>query len=139
MNAVTEAPAVHLDTVGQIAVTVSNLERSRSFYLNVLGMKFLFDAGNMAFFQCGAVRFMIGTADRPVQPGGTIIYFRVADIHQTHAALVAKGVEFIAKPHLVARMQERDLWIAFLADPDQNPIGLMCEVARDSAGVAEAA
>jgi methylmalonyl-CoA/ethylmalonyl-CoA epimerase len=139
MNAETEAPAVHLDTVGQIAVTVSNLERSRSFYLNTLGMKFLFDAGNMAFFQCGAVRFMIGTADRPAQPGGTIIYFRVADIHETHAALVARGVEFIQKPHLVARMQEHDLWMAFLRDPDQNPIGLMCERTRDSASEAEAA
>jgi methylmalonyl-CoA/ethylmalonyl-CoA epimerase len=139
MNAETETPTVHLDTVGQIALTVSDLERSRSFYLNVLGMKFLFDAGSMAFFQCGAVRFMIGTADRPVQPGGTIIYFRVADIHETCAALVARGVEFIAKPHLVARMQEHDLWMAFLADPDQNPIGLMCEIARDTASEAEAA
>ena len=139
MSTETEAPAVHLDTVGQIAVTVSNLERSKSFYLNVLGMKFLFDAGNMAFFQCGAVRFMIGTADRPAHPGGTIIYFRVADIHETHAALVARGVEIISKPHLVARMQEHDLWMAFLADPDQNPIGLMCEMVRDSASEAEAA
>jgi hypothetical protein len=36
-------------------------------------------------------------------------------------------------------MQEHDLWMAFLADPDQNPIGLMCEIPRDSASEAEAA
>jgi methylmalonyl-CoA/ethylmalonyl-CoA epimerase len=139
MNTDQDTNAVHLDTIGQIAVTVSNLERSRSFYWNVLGMKFLFDAGNMSFFQCGAIRFMIGTASRPVHPGGTIIYFRVADIHAAHAALSAKGVEFIEKPHLVARMPEHDLWMAFLADPDQNPIGLMCEMPRDEASAAEAA
>ena len=138
MNAEMDATAVHLDTVGQIAITVSNLERSRSFYWNRLGMKFLFDAPNMAFFQCGSVRFMIGTASRPAPPGGTIIYFRVDDIHATHAALAAKGVEFMQEPHLVARMPEHDLWMAFLADPDRNPIGLMCELQRDDAA-AEAA
>ncbi len=139
MNAENDAPAVHLETVGQIAITVSNLERSRSFYWNLLGMKFLFDAPNMAFFQCGAVRFMIGTAGKPVQPGGTIVYFRVEDIHAAHAALATRGVEFMQKPHLVARMPEHDLWMAFLADPDRNPIGLMCELERDDASAAEAA
>jgi methylmalonyl-CoA/ethylmalonyl-CoA epimerase len=138
MNTEAEAPIVHLETVGQIAVTVSNLEQSRSFYWNRLGMKFLFDAPNMAFFQCGSIRFMIGTASKPVQPGGTIIYFRVDDIHATHAALAAKGVEFLQKPHLVARMPEHDLWMAFLADPDQNPIGLMCEIQCDEAPAAAA-
>ncbi len=139
MNAENETLDVHLESVGQIAITVSDLERSRSFYWNRLGMKFLFDAPNMAFFQCGSIRFMIGTASRPVQPGGTIIYFRVDDIHATHAALTARGVEFMQKPHLVARMPEHDLWMAFLADPDQNPIGLMCELQRDDASAAEAA
>jgi methylmalonyl-CoA/ethylmalonyl-CoA epimerase len=139
MSAQNDAPAVHLDTIGQIAITVTDLEKSRDFYWNRLGMKFLFDAGNMAFFECGAIRFMIGTAPHAVQPGATIIYFRVDDIHLAHAALVAKGIEFTQKPHLVARMQEHDLWMAFLADPDQNPIGLMCELKRDDASAAEAA
>jgi methylmalonyl-CoA/ethylmalonyl-CoA epimerase len=138
MNPEKDAIEVHLETVGQIAITVSNLERSRSFYWNRLGMKFLFDAANMAFFQCGSVRFMLGTASKPVQSGGTVIYFRVDDIHATHAALAAKGVEFMQKPHLVARMPEYDLWMAFLADPDQNPIGLMCEIQRDEAPAAAA-
>jgi methylmalonyl-CoA/ethylmalonyl-CoA epimerase len=139
MTAETEVPEVHLDIVGQIAVTVTDLERSRSFYRDVLGMKFLFDAGQMAFFQCRAVRLMIGAATRPMQPGSTILYFRVADIHATHAALAAKGVEFLDRPHLVARMPDHDLWIAFLTDPDQNQIGLMCEVTRDTASEGEAA
>jgi methylmalonyl-CoA/ethylmalonyl-CoA epimerase len=139
MSTETTQPEFHLDTVGQIAVTVSNLERSRSFYWNMLGMKLLFEAGQMAFFECGPIRFMIGTAARPVQPGGTIIYFRVPDIHAAYAALSAKGVEFLERPHLVARMQEHDLWMAFLADPDQNPIGLMCEKVRDTESEAAAA
>jgi methylmalonyl-CoA/ethylmalonyl-CoA epimerase len=126
---VTESP-VHLDEIGQIAVTVSNLERAKDFYQNVLGFKFLFDAGPMSFFECGKIRFAIGTSDKPVSAGGTILYFRVADIQKTHAQLVAKGVVFIQKPHLVAKMPDHDLWIAFLEDPDKNPIGLMCEMAH---------
>jgi methylmalonyl-CoA/ethylmalonyl-CoA epimerase len=138
MNAEGNAHAVHLDTIGQIAVTVTDLERSRSFYSDVLGMKFLFDAGPMTFFQCGAIRFMIGTAPHPVH-AGTILYFRVDDIHACYATLAAKGAEFLEKPNLVARMQDHDLWIAVLADPDGNLIGLMCEAKRDTATEAEAA
>jgi catechol 2,3-dioxygenase-like lactoylglutathione lyase family enzyme len=52
--------AVHLDQIGQIAITVSDLARSQQFYQHTLGMKLLFNAGNMAFFQCGSVRLMLG-------------------------------------------------------------------------------
>jgi len=124
---------VHLDDIGQIAVTVSDLARSKDFYQNVLGLQFLFDAGPMSFLQCGKIRFAIGTTDKPVSPGGTILYFRVADIEETHTKLAARGVEFVQKPHLVAKMPDHDLWLAFLSDPDKNPIGLMCEIPRDTA------
>jgi methylmalonyl-CoA/ethylmalonyl-CoA epimerase len=119
---------VHLEEIGQIAVSVNDLARSKDFYQNVLGLKFLFDAGNMSFFQCGAIRFAIGTSTNPPSPAGTILYFRVADIHATHALLAARGVEFIQNPHLVAKMPDHDLWMAFLRDPDANPVGLMCEL-----------
>jgi methylmalonyl-CoA/ethylmalonyl-CoA epimerase len=124
---------VHLGEIGQIAVTVSDLARSKNFYQDVLGMKFLFDAGNMSFFQCGAIRFAIGTSPNPASPSGTILYFRVADIHAAHALLAEKGVEFIQRPHLVAKMPDHDLWMAFLRDPDANPIGLMCELPHTAA------
>lgn len=127
-----QADLVHLDDIGQIAVTVSDLARSKHFYQNVLGFKFLFDAGPMAFFQCGKIRFAIGTSPKPAAPGGTILYFRVADIQKTHELLTAKGIEFVQKPHLVAKMPDHDLWLAFLEDPDKNPIGLMCEMAHGS-------
>jgi methylmalonyl-CoA/ethylmalonyl-CoA epimerase len=124
---------LHLDEIGQIAVTVSDLARSKDFYQNMLGMKFLFDAGNMSFFQCGAIRFVIGTSTNPPSPAGAILYFRVADLHATHALLAAKGVEFIQNPQLVAKMPDHDLWMAFLRDPDANPVGLMCELPRATA------
>jgi methylmalonyl-CoA/ethylmalonyl-CoA epimerase len=133
VDATNTQSAIHLDRIGQIAVTVSDLARAKDFYRNTLGMKFLFDAGNMAFFQCGDIRFMIGAGNNtPTGRGATILYFKVDDIQAAHAQLCAQGVTFTTAPHLVAKMPDHDLWMAFLDDPDGNPIGLMCEAQQDS-------
>jgi methylmalonyl-CoA/ethylmalonyl-CoA epimerase len=121
---------VHLNEIAQIAVTVTNLDEARTFYRDVLGMHFLFDAGSMAFFQCGAVRLLVGTGGDTQPGGGTILYFRVADLEGTHAGLKARDVEFAQEPHLVARMKTHDLWLAFLKDPSGNVLGLMEEKQR---------
>jgi len=119
---------VHFDRIGQIALTVSDLARARDFYQNTLGMKFLFDAGTLAFFQCGEIRLMLGTSEKDKPRGGTILYFKVDDIHATYALLKERGVEFIDTPHLIAKMPDHDLWMVFLRDPDGNTLGVMCEL-----------
>jgi len=125
--ATTVQSPVIFDKIGQIAIGVSDAARAKDFYQNVLGMKLLFDAGSLAFFQCGEVRLMISPSDAP--PGErTILYFRVPDIQQAHAALRARGVEFIQPPHMVARMPDHELWLAFLKDPEGNTLGMMSEV-----------
>jgi methylmalonyl-CoA/ethylmalonyl-CoA epimerase len=86
---------VQLNEICQIALTVRDLARAKEFYEKTLGMKFLFDAGTMAFFQCGSIRLMIGASDEPAVLGGTIVYFRVPDIRGAHGALKAKGVVFL--------------------------------------------
>jgi methylmalonyl-CoA/ethylmalonyl-CoA epimerase len=122
---------VHFDTIGQIAITVSDVVRAKSFYQDTLGMKHLFDAGpQLSFFQCGEIRLMLGTAENPEPKGGTILYFKVKDIEATHAALKEKNVEFMQAPHLIAKMPDHDLWMAFLKDPDGNTLGVMCELPR---------
>ena len=121
---------VHLEEIGQIALTVGNLEEAKAFYRDILGMKFLFDAGTMAFFQCGSVRLLVGAGDQQAVTSGTIVYFRVPDIESASAALKEKGVVFMQEPHLVARMKSHDLWLAFVKDPAGNTLGLMSELAR---------
>jgi methylmalonyl-CoA/ethylmalonyl-CoA epimerase len=122
---------VRLQDVTQIAFTVQNLEEAKFFYQDVLELKFLFEAGTMAFFQCGSVRLMIGEAEKPTLSEGTIVYFRVADLEATAHLLESRGISFVQQPHLVARMKSHDLWMAFLKDPAGNTLGLMSEVARD--------
>ena len=120
--------SVQLNDIGQIALTVRDLARAKDFYQNTLGLKFLFDAGTMAFFQCGSIRLMIGVSEEAVPVGGTILYFRVPDIQKVYATLSEKSVEFVQAPHLVAKMPDHELWMAFLKDPEGNTLGLMSEV-----------
>jgi methylmalonyl-CoA/ethylmalonyl-CoA epimerase len=122
---------VRLQDIAQIAFTVPNLAEAKVFYQDVLELKFLFEAGTMAFFQCGSVRLMIGEAEKPTLPEGTTVYFRVADLEATAHLLESRGISFVQQPHLVARMKSHDLWMAFLKDPAGNTLGLMSEVARD--------
>jgi methylmalonyl-CoA/ethylmalonyl-CoA epimerase len=131
MTAISESSstaAIQLESIGQIALTVTDLAESKHFYQEILGMKFLFEAGTMVFFQVGTVRLMIGLAEKPTPPEGTILYFRVADIQAAAEAFRQKGVIFMQEPHLVAKMPGHDLWMAFLKDPTGNVLGLMSEV-----------
>ncbi len=121
--------ALHLDHIAQIALTVRDLARSKAFYTDVLGMRFLFSAGTMEFFQCGPIRLMLGLPEHPITPAGTILYFKVPDIHSAHATLRDRGVFFVQSPHLVTRMPAYDLWLAFFKDPDDNTLALMGEIA----------
>lgn len=120
--------AVNFDQIGQIAITVDDLARAKDFYQKTLGMKFLFEVGQLAFFQCGDVRLMLDKLEDPGPRGGTILYYKVDDIHLTHSALAQRGVDFIEEPHLIAKMPDHDLWMAFLKDTEGNTVGIMCEV-----------
>jgi methylmalonyl-CoA/ethylmalonyl-CoA epimerase len=117
-------------TVAQILIPVDDLERAVAFYRDTLGVPFLFTAPpQMAFFQCGAVRLLVGVPPSgPGGPRGSGVYFEVGDIHATHQTLTARGVEFQGQPHLVHRTAETELWLAEFRDPDGNPLALMATV-----------
>jgi methylmalonyl-CoA/ethylmalonyl-CoA epimerase len=121
---------VHLNEVGQIALTVRDLAKAKDFYGRTLGMEFLFDAGNMIFFRCGHIRLMIRAAANAEPSEGTIIYFRVPEINAAHATLKEQGVKIVQAPHFVAKMRDHDLWLAFLKDPEGNTLALMSEMPR---------
>ena len=123
---------VQLQDVAQIAFTVQNLAEAKNFYRDVLGLKFLFEAGAMAFFQCGSVRLLIGEDEKAQVSEGTMVYFSVADLEATARLLESRGTSFVQQPHLVARMKSHDLWLAFIKDPSGNTLGLLSEVARTS-------
>jgi methylmalonyl-CoA/ethylmalonyl-CoA epimerase len=124
-----------LSAIGQIAITVSQVDEAIAFYRDKLGMKFLFQVPNMGFFDCGGIRLMLTRAETPGETHSSILYFKVADIQQAQREFTARGVTFEREPGLTARLPDHDLWITFFRDPDRNLLALMSEVPRGSAPV----
>ncbi|HNR22344.1 MAG TPA: VOC family protein [Steroidobacteraceae bacterium] len=118
-----------LAKIGQIAIPVSELDRAIVFYRDTLGMRFMFQApSGLAFFDCGGVRLMLDVAAKSSpEIRSSLLYFSVDDIDANHELLVSRGVEFEAPPHLVAKLPDHELWMAFFRDPDRNLLALMCE------------
>jgi methylmalonyl-CoA/ethylmalonyl-CoA epimerase len=119
-----------LGAIGQIAITVADLDRAVAFYRDNLGMKLLFQFPGIGFFDCDGVRLMLSLPEESGERYSSIVYFKVPDIHEAHTALVGRGVAFEGEPHLLARMPDHDLWMAFFRDPDRNLLALMSEVPR---------
>ena len=120
-----------LSTIGQIAVTVKNLDTAVAFYRDRLGMALQFQVPGMAFFDCDGVRLMLTLPESPeFDHASSIIYFKVSDIAAQHAAMTDQDVKFVAAPHLTADMGSYELWMAFFNDPDGNILALMSEVPK---------
>ena len=127
----TTVERVALDKIGQIAINVKDIGRAVQFYRDTLGMKFLFEVPNLAFFDCGGVRLMLGVAEKPeFDHPGSVLYYKVSDINASYEALKKRGASFIDQPHLIAKLADHDLWMVFLNDTEGNTLALMSEVAR---------
>lgn len=121
--------AAKLSTIGQIAITVSDVDQALTFYRDQLGLDFLFSAGsNLAFLNADGIRIMLSTPQGAGTVGGnSILYFKVSDIEAVHASVVARGAKNERAPQLAAKMPDHELWTGFLRDPDGNLVGLMEE------------
>ncbi|HLJ73885.1 MAG TPA: VOC family protein [Thermoanaerobaculia bacterium] len=118
-----------IQRIGQISLRAHDTDRAIAFYRDSLGLKFLFRAGNLAFFDCGGVRLML---DKPEDPQfdhpSSILYFFVEDIQKSFAELREKKVIVVGEPHMIARLQDREVWLAHFRDSEDNMHALMSEV-----------
>jgi methylmalonyl-CoA/ethylmalonyl-CoA epimerase len=122
-----------LSAIGQIALSVTDLGRALAFYRDTLGMKLLFQFPNMAFFDCGGIRLMLSGSQPPTAISSTVLYFRVPDIHDAFTVISQRNAAIEREPHLLARMPDHELWMAFFRDPDGNLLALMSEVPTPAA------
>ena len=116
-----------------IALTVKELPRAVAFYRDVLGLDYLFEAPNLAFFNCQhKAHAHQGKCANP----RTIRFSTTRRTISTRRALVLKdrGSPFESEPRMIARMPDHELWMAFLRDSEGNLLALMSEV-RESSGV----
>jgi catechol 2,3-dioxygenase-like lactoylglutathione lyase family enzyme len=122
---------IGISRVGQIGINVHDVDRAVSFYRDSLGLRLLFIAGGMGFFDCGGLRLMLSRPEKPeFDHPSSVLYFTVPDIQAAYRELIGKGVHFEGEPHLIARMPDHDLWMAFFRDSEENLLALMSEVRR---------
>lgn len=119
---------VILTSIGQISRSVSDVERAKHWYREVLGLPHLYTFGNLAFFDCGGTRLMLTQGDS-TSAAESILYFRVPDIRQAHGGLKERGVEFSHAPHMIHRHADgTEEWMAFFKDPEDRPLAIMSQV-----------
>lgn len=122
---------LNLNQIGQIALPVSDVDRSEAFYETVIGLRKLYRFGDLSFFDCAGVRLLLEKThdgSRPRNAG--CLYFRCADIALAVAELGRRGLVFTHAPHLIARMDDHDLWMAFFEDPDGHTLAVMQEAPK---------
>ncbi len=121
----------NIKELGQLAITVSDVNEALSFYRDALGLQFLFaPSENLAFLGCGGTRIMLSTPQGFGEIGkNSIPYFKVSGLEDFFAGAVERGARVERAPQLTAKMPDHELWIGFLKDADGNLVGLMEEKA----------
>jgi len=110
----------------QVGLTCRDLDRTRSFYRDTLGLPLLFEAGNMLFFQLEGLRLMVGKETKSDSPiGGSVVYFDAPDIDALGSALEAKGITFFGPAVTLQRTETHELRLREFSDPDGNALALM--------------
>ena len=116
--------------VGQISISVSNVDRAVEFYRDVLGINFLFQvpgANPMAFFDCDGTRLYINQPENLEDSGTSVVYFKVDSAQEAAKNLESRGVKIESEPHIIHQTDNYTLWMAFFRDPDGNLMAVMSE------------
>jgi methylmalonyl-CoA/ethylmalonyl-CoA epimerase len=121
-------PDLSQSRIGQIAIVCRDVARATTFYRDALGLRFLFAAGpTLSFFDAGGTRLMLSTGEGEHDHPGSMLYFFINDIEGTCDELARRGVSFIDKPHMIAKMPDHDLWLAAFRDTEGNTMAVMEE------------
>ena len=120
--------SIQASHIAQVAVPVRDLERAKAFYGDRLGLTHLFDAPpGLSFFQCGQTRLMLSRPEGPETAGSSILYYAVDSARDAQARLAADGIIFDEEARCIARVGDRDIWLAVCRDSEGNLLGLMSE------------
>jgi len=110
-------------------IPVSDLERSKTFYHETLGLTVLFENPASVRLRCGEASELSIFRRPGTETVHSLSHFEVSDIAATVADLEAKGVEFLdyTEGPLITTNHVAQIGPAFGAwfrDPDGNTLGL---------------
>lgn len=116
----------------QVALTVADVDAARTFYRDRLGLRLMFEANNMLFFDVGGTRLMIARdADRqrPGRPAG-ILYFHVDDFAAALNRLQGTEAVLVGVVETVQTTGSGALKLQQFEDADGNMLAIMGFVPR---------
>ena len=125
---------VSLSRIKQVALPVREITAATRFYRDTLGMRHLFDAPPaLSFFDCGGVQLMLAGPDAQGKDGEqqhAVLFYDVSNIKSVHGKIKSAGAKSLEEPHVIARMNRREIWISSFSDGQGNVVSLMSDVAE---------
>ena len=117
-----------ISQIGQVRVPVRDLKSAMEFYRDILGLKFLFDDTQTAFFECSGVRLVLEVDSKGGNATvGPHVSFQVSDIQEEYERLTARGVRFEAGPRRSPQPADTEPLPISFYDSEGNMLGLVSE------------
>jgi catechol 2,3-dioxygenase-like lactoylglutathione lyase family enzyme len=107
-------------------LVVSDLQRSVSFYRDLVGLRMVDRASNTAVLSYGGGRVLLrqladmSHVDRRVSH----LHIQVSDVDASYQEMVARGVTFVHSPRVISLGDRLNLWAATFRDPDGHDIAI---------------
>jgi DNA-binding CsgD family transcriptional regulator/predicted enzyme related to lactoylglutathione lyase len=134
--AITKEPTMPSETItlgpiGQISLSIRDVERAEQFYGETLGLPHHFTFGDLAFFDAGGVRLYLHRKEEADWRPSSVVYFLCDDIAEAHRQLGERGVRFTGAPHRIYTDEATgtEEWMAFFEDGEGNTLAVMSRVA----------
>jgi DNA-binding CsgD family transcriptional regulator/catechol 2,3-dioxygenase-like lactoylglutathione lyase family enzyme len=129
-STMTSSTRLRLGAIGQVSLSIRDVERAERFYGETLGLPHVFTFGDLAFFDAGGVRLYLHRKDDDAWTPSSTIYFLVDDIHAAQDSLAAEGVGFTGAPHVIYTDDATGVeeWMTFFSDGEGNTHALMARV-----------
>ena len=117
---------LRLSALGQVSLHVRDTARAERFYGETLGLRHLYTYGDLAFFDMSGTRLYLHRKDDAEWQPGSILYFRVDDIHAAWEELGRRGAEGLEVPQMIFVHESGvEEWMAFFADGEGNTLALL--------------
>ena len=108
--------------IANLMLGAADLDRSRSFYRDTLGLAVKQEIPGFVFLETGPVTLCLSAphAQLTDEPGASEVVLSVASVRKAYAALQQKGIEFLREPANVTG----ESWAANFRDPDGHLLSI---------------
>ncbi len=115
-----------ISTVSKIIIPAKDLNRAQLFYKDCLGLEYLYNVKEIAYFKLGTIEIQL---DSKLDIVSSEIFYMLSDVEikTFYQKLISGGAKGIEPPSITNQMKDRDIWQAVLIDTEGNRFGIIEE------------